>query len=333
MEWKMDNLRKGREINLIEYCSIVWRRKAVFGGIVLAGGILALAVSLITPDIYRADAVITPVKSQEASMGGGIPTLAQQFGGLPGISLPDSGSTAEIISLLESNILREKVLERSGVMQMIFAERWDADKKEWRGAGPSSFLSGLLDRAKTLLRPKALEAAAFGNGNAPTVWEGIRKLKEMVSIVQSARENTITISADALSAETSAKTVGYILDTLNEHMSAEAQRVARVNRAYLEGQLDSAPDPIIRQKIYSLVARQIEMDMMAEVKENFAFKVIDPPMVPDQRISPKRTRMVASGVAASLIVGLFAAFLLDFAERRGRRAPVSCVDEKSTDGA
>ena len=325
----MDNNKSGKEINLIEYCSIVWRRKAVVAGIVIAGSIIAIAVSLVTPDIYRAGAVITPVKSQDASMGGGSSTLSQQFGGLSGITLPDSGSTAEIISLLGSNILREKVLQRNGVMQMIFAERWDADKKEWRGGERSS---SLFDRGKSLLRPSP-SAAASGDGLAPTVWEGIRKLKDMVSVVQSARDNTITISADSLRPETSAKMVGFILDTLNEHMSAEAQRVARINRAYLEAQLNSASDPIIRQKIYGLVARQIEMDMMSEVKENFAFKVIDPPMVPDQRISPRRSRMVVAGVAASLIVGLFAAFLFDFALRRSRCAPVSCGEAGYADKA
>jgi len=311
----MDKHKNGMEIDLLEYCAIVWRRRAIVAGVVIAGALIALAASLIAPDIYRADAVITPVKTQEASMGG-VSAFAQQFGGLAGISLPDSGSTAEIISLLGSNVLREKVLKRDGVMQMLFAERWDAKKKEWRAGGQRSFPLAVPDRVFALLRPGVTEAVADGVGAAPTVWEGIRRLREMVSVVQSARDNTITISADALSAKTSADTVGYILDTLNGHMSAEAQRVARVNRAYLEGQLNSASDPIIRQKIYGLVARQIEMDMMAEVKENFAFKVIDPPMVPDQRISPRRTRMVASGIAASLIAGVLAAFLVDLLKRR-----------------
>ena len=76
----MDNNKSGKEINLIEYCSIVWRRKAVVAGIVIAGSIIAIAVSLVTPDIYRAGAVITPVKSQDASMGGGSSTLSQQSG-------------------------------------------------------------------------------------------------------------------------------------------------------------------------------------------------------------------------------------------------------------
>ena len=48
--------------------------------------------------------------------------------------------------------------------------------------------------------------------------------------------------------------------------------------------------------------------MMAEVKENFAFKVLDPPRVPDQRIKPQRRRMVMRAFVASLFVGIFMAF-------------------------
>lgn len=316
----MDNHKNGMEINLMEYCTIVWRRRAIVAAFVIAGAIISIAASFISAETYRASAVITPVKSQDSSMGGGISTLAQQFGGLAGISLPDAGSNSEIVSLLSSNILREKVLKRKGVMQMIFADRWDEGRKEWSGEGESSLLSAV--------RPNASAAGPAPAGGAPpTLWEGIRRLKEMVSVVQSARENTITITADAPRAETAARTVEYILDTLNEHMSSEAQRVARVNRAYLESELKSAADPIIRQKIYGLVARQIEMDMMAEVKENFAFKVIDPPMVPDRRISPRRTRMVGAGTGASLIIGIFAAFLFDFALR------LKCRNAKAADRA
>ncbi len=75
-------------------------------------------------------------------------------------------------------------------------------------------------------------------------------------------------------------------------MSSEARRVATINQKYLEEQLGKTADPLIKQKIYNLIAQQLETSMMAEVKENFAFKVIDPPKVPDKRIKPKRIQMV-----------------------------------------
>ncbi|MBM2839369.1 MAG: putative rane protein [Deltaproteobacteria bacterium] len=52
--------------------------------------------------------------------------------------------------------------------------------------------------------------------------------------------------------------------------------------------------------------------MMSEVKENFAFKVIDPPKVPDKKIKPKRSQMVMLSLVTSLFAGIFIAFFLEY---------------------
>ncbi|HLA50198.1 MAG TPA: GNVR domain-containing protein, partial [Thermodesulfovibrionia bacterium] len=74
-------------------------------------------------------------------------------------------------------------------------------------------------------------------------------------------------------------------------------------------------DPLIRTKIYSLIAQQIETSMMAEVKENFAFKIIDPPRAPDKRIKPNRSRRVMISFMVSLFAGIFIAFLREYIEK------------------
>ena len=51
--------------------------------------------------------------------------------------------------------------------------------------------------------------------------------------------------------------------------------------------------------------------MMAEVKENFAFKVIDRPRVPDRKIKPKRVQMIMVSFVTSLFAGIFLAFLME----------------------
>jgi uncharacterized protein involved in exopolysaccharide biosynthesis len=95
-------------------------------------------------------------------------------------------------------------------------------------------------------------------------------------------------------------------------MASEAKRVADTNKYYLEAQLDKAADPFIKAKIYGLIAQQIETSVMAEVKENFAFKVLDPPRVPDAKIGPKRVQMVEVAFLLSLCVGILAAFTREY---------------------
>ncbi len=109
--------------------------------------------------------------------------------------------------------------------------------------------------------------------------------------------------------------VEYILTALTDHMSSEARRVATINRQYLEEQLVKTADPLIKQKIYNLIAQQLETSMMAEVKENFAFKVIDPPKVPDKKIRPKIILMALLSFVASIFMGVFLAFFMEYIEK------------------
>jgi LPS O-antigen subunit length determinant protein (WzzB/FepE family) len=108
--------------------------------------------------------------------------------------------------------------------------------------------------------------------------------------------------------KTAADIVTYTLLELTDHMSNEARRVADINKKYLESQIDKTADPFIKTKIYSLIAQQIETAMMAEVKENFAFKILDPPRTPDVKIKPKRTQMTIIAFVVSLFLGIFIAF-------------------------
>jgi capsular polysaccharide biosynthesis protein len=122
----------------------------------------------------------------------------------------------------------------------------------------------------------------------------------------------ITISVEFRNPEMAARILDYYIRTLNDHMTSEAKRVAEVNMKYLEEQISKTPDPFIKQKIYTLIAQQIETSMMAEVKENFAFKVIDPPKAPDRKVKPQRALMVILSFGVSLFVGILAVFSREY---------------------
>ncbi|NTU42037.1 MAG: hypothetical protein HGA78_03095 [Nitrospirales bacterium] len=99
-------------------------------------------------------------------------------------------------------------------------------------------------------------------------------------------------------------------------MASEAKRVALINKKSIEGQLNSTMDPLIRQKIYDMIAKQIEKTVMSEAKENAAFKVIDPPIVPVEKYRPKRSLIVIGSFVASLFLGIFAALVKEFIDKK-----------------
>ncbi|MCX5847790.1 MAG: Wzz/FepE/Etk N-terminal domain-containing protein [Deltaproteobacteria bacterium] len=306
------------EINLLDYWRVIRKRQKIIIRVIIATVLATVVISLFMTNIYQAKAVITPVMPKEGARGGSLSALAQQFGGiggLAGIALPGGTTASEIVALLESNILREKVIERYNLMPVLFYEDWDAEKKDWKRGGIKLNPLYYMKKLTGMLLPEA-KGVKKKDDDIPDIWDGIRMLDDdIVNVKNNIKDNTITITADFHDAETTAKIVEYFLVTLTDHMSSEAKRVATINKQYLEGELGKTADPLLRQKIYELIAQQLETSMTAEVKENFAFKVIDPPKAPDKKIKPKRALMVIVSFILSVFIGVFLAFFMEYLEK------------------
>ncbi len=123
------------EINLLDYWRVIRKRQRLIVRVVIAAVLATVVISLFMTDIYQSKAVITPIASKDSATGvSTLSALALQFGALPGIVLPGGSSAAEIVNLLKSNILREKVIERYQLLPVLFYKEWDAEKKDWKRA-------------------------------------------------------------------------------------------------------------------------------------------------------------------------------------------------------
>lgn len=277
------------------FWQIIWKRRKLVILLMAAVVSMTIVVSLIMPDIYQAKAVIIPVVGKESGSGNAsLAALALQMGGLPGVPLSASATASEIVSLLQSNILRQKIIEQYRLMPILFPGKWDQNRQVWKqgyGIGEIRILNSV-----------------------PGTWDGIRMLEECVNIHRNNKDNTITISVDFRDPKYAAQIADHYLISLTNYMSSEAKRVAETNRKYLEEQLGSTNDPFIKQKTYNLIAQQIENGMMAEVKENFAFKIIDPPMPPDKKIKPQRGMMALLSLVVALLIGITIAQFIEYYE-------------------
>jgi len=301
------------EIWFVVYWRVIVKRREMIGMLVLAVVILTIIISLFMKNIYGAKAIITPIAPKESGGSSIAASIMQQVGGLSAIGIPDSSSSAEIVTLLQSNILREKIISQYNLLPVLFSDQWDENTKHWKKRAwynPLFLISSLM----RLIKPVDKNGMEKIEG-IPDVWDGLRELDDMVKIYSNVKDKTITIVVEFDDPVSAANIAGYFLAALNDHMSSEAKRVALTNRKYLEQQLDQTADPFIKQKIYNLIAQQIETSMMAEVKENFAFKVIDPPKAPDRKMKPKRAQMTLLSLLASLLIGIAIAFFLGYWEK------------------
>jgi uncharacterized protein involved in exopolysaccharide biosynthesis len=298
------------EIDLLELVKTIWKGKKLIIGIVLICTIGMAVMSLFMTNVYTAKAVLKPTSQTQG--GAKLSALASQFGGLAslaGIAMPSSASSTEMVTLLRSNILKKEIIENYQLLPILFHDQWDGEKKAWKKSGislnPLTLISGLLPARQGISKKKP----------GPDTWDGIRALNGIVNVNYNMKEDIITISVNFRDPDIAAQIANYFIVALNDHMSLEAKRVAIINREYLEKQLTETNDPIVQQKIYNLIADKIETMMMAEVKEGFAFKVLDPPMAPDKKSAPKRAQMVIVAFMVSLFFSVFVVLLREYIKK------------------
>lgn len=65
----------------------------------------------------------------------------------------------------------------------------------------------------------------------------------------------------------------------------------------------------LRQAISRLIEDQIQTIMVAQAEGEYAFRIVDPPRVPNQRISRKRRVIVMVATFLGGMIGVFVALL------------------------
>ncbi|MEW6709437.1 MAG: Wzz/FepE/Etk N-terminal domain-containing protein [Candidatus Riflebacteria bacterium] len=72
----------------------------------------------------------------------------------------------------------------------------------------------------------------------------------------------------------------------------------------------------VKEKVFGVLTEQYEMAKIAEAEEGSQFEVIDKPRPPEVKSKPRRSIMVILAGLSSGVLGVFAAFLIEFIRRR-----------------
>jgi len=282
---------EGDEVDLMDSIRVVYARRRVVLGIVAVCTLAAVAVAYLLPPVYRATAVIAPV---EEDASGGLTGLMGQLGGLAplaGVSLGGPNNTQQQIAILTSRAFTAKVVRENDLMPVLFADLWDPAAKRW----------------------------TVPDDEVPDLWDAYRAFDDIRDVSEDPKTGLVTVAIEWGDPEVAAQWVRLYIDTLNHYLQAEAVREAEDSIAYLLDQVDKTSNVEMRQTLFNLVEAQTKKAMLARVRDDFAFKVIDPPVAPDKRARPRRTLIVVVAFLASGVVAVVWALVAEFAARGRRR--------------
>ena len=311
------------EIDLVELWQTIWSHRKFIGLFTLSITILAVILTLTMTNIYKSQAVLLPSKSSASPLGS-----LSSIASIVGVSIPSSSGSAEIMSLLKSNVLKEEVIKRYNLLPVLLYKSWDEKHHRWRQ--PSKF-------ALFITKIKAAIGLSKGKSkkNGPDIDDGIRALNNIFDVSEDRKLGTINVSVEYPDPKMAQKILEDIISTLREHMTSEAIRIAKKKINLLNQQLNKTTDPTIQQMIYKLIANQMKILTTAEVSENFAFKVIDPPFAPDRKYKPKRKLIVIVAFITALILSIFIVFFVEFiksAKERMKEKELEVEDKNEASG-
>jgi len=274
------------EISLREVWRALVLRRALIAAAALAGLLSAAGVSILTRPVYRAEVLLAPV---EAESRGALSALAGQFGGLAALAGVDLGADGdqkdEAVALLRSRTLAMRFIEEQELLPVLFAADWDATAGAWK--------------------PQDAD-------DIPTLWDAYRLFDEEIrSVDENPRTGLVTLAIEWTEPERARAWAEGLVARVNAETRARATREAERSLSYLNAQLQKTDLVELRQAIFTLVESQTKQMMLANVREDYAFKVIDPAVVPDRDdpVRPRPLLLLPVGLTAGLLFGVLIALL------------------------
>lgn len=282
------------EIDLKQYARLIWRERKLIGIVAMVAGLLAATWALSLPAIYRAEATLSPVQQ---SKGDGIAGLMGQLGDLAALVETYVGSpkdrTAESIATLKSRILTRNFINERSLKPILFADRWDVDAKTWRAGA-----------------------------RVPSDAEAVERFDKSVRQVHlDRRTGLVVLAVEWTDPEQAAQWANALVQEVNNRRRNEAINEARTSIEYLQRQLAKNNTIEIQQALYRLIEAQTKTMTVASTRDEYAFRVLDPAVAPEQRIRPKRTLIVLVGVMLGLTLALVVV-LVRHAMARDKSMPV-----------
>lgn len=281
------------ELSLIDLWSIVWKRKWLWLTLGPLAGVIGMVIALRSTEIYRAEVLMAPAAEEKA--GGGLAALAGQFGGLAsmaGVNLNSGNDTATSIATLKSRKFLLPYLLEQDLFTTLFYRDWDPQDKRWTASSARRGLDG-----------------------KPTESELYEKfVNEIITVSEDNKSGLVTLGIEWENPELASRWANEISSRINSHLKAKAKTETEKNLAYLKDQLNETQVIEIRESLYTLIESQTQNAMLANAKEEFAFRIIDPAFVPETRIRPKKVLIVISSGMFGGFIGVFLCFIFHFTE-------------------
>jgi uncharacterized protein involved in exopolysaccharide biosynthesis len=245
--------------------------------------------------IYRAETAMVAVSDKDTAQA--LESLTGQLGGLAsliGIDLDVDAAKREAIATLRSKSFLLSFIHDKRLLPVLYANRWDEQAGTWKNSWWRS---------------------------DPTEQDAYKRMKKRVyRVTDDKTAGLIWIRIDWKDPQVAAEWANELAARANAILQARAIDEANKSLDFLEKELAKTTVVELRQAIHRLQEAQIRRVMLANVRQEYSFKVIDPAIAADSDdyVRPDKVLTLCLAFFGGLVIALIIAFWLDAS--RSRRA-------------
>ncbi|RUO32895.1 Wzz/FepE/Etk N-terminal domain-containing protein [Aliidiomarina sanyensis] len=284
------------EIDLRELFRILWNGKWIIIVVTFVFAVGSVLYALSLPNIYQAEAKLAPTKE---SQGNGIGSLGQLGGlaSLAGVNLPrgqvDNARMAQ--EIMRSRAFLADFAERRQIApDLIAVEKWDPRTGEI-SYDPEIYNAQTQTWMREVRHPKQ---------TIPTAWELVEELREILRISQDTATGIVSLSIEHQSPIVAKNWVDWLIEDINNEMRRRDIEEAERSIQYIENEFEKARLANTQQVYASLLEQQTQTIMLANVRPEYVFRVLDPAVIPEQRAKPSRALIAIIGTFLGGFLGL-----------------------------
>jgi len=260
-------------IELHKYFCLLLDHKKLIIVVTLLFTLASAAFAFLMTSIYRSEVLLAPVSGEEADH---LSSIVGQFSDLAAVAGPGLSSNSNkmaALATLKSRSLSLSFIKEEDILPVLFAGRWNQLKGRWKT-----------------------------NEEIPTAWEAFDYFDNNIRFIETDRRTgLVKLIIEWKDPVLASRWANKLVERLNQRLRTEAIETAVKSIAYLEKQLRKTSEVEIQQAIYRLIESQTKEKMLASTREEYAFKVIDPAVVSEDIVKPRRTGIIVLGMFMGLL--------------------------------
>ncbi len=276
-------------VNLAGQIRMIWAHKNwIFAGTSIFT-MIGLVYAFTVPSAYQSSATISLKETQGTGSASSVLSQLGGFGGMVAAQLGGANTNLDKLEIiLTGEELALNVIASNNLMPILFPKAWDSTKSAWIGKEPNP-----RDAADLMVH----EVLAIS----------VERIKRFMSVKATIYDPVLAKNM-----------VEYYLVALNKKLQEDAKAESNNNRVFLEAQVNNTTDPIIREKILTMIATEIEKEMLVGSQ---AVEILRKPTVPMFREFPKRKKILVMSFLVGFCLSVTIVYLMPIVKKLSGHYP------------